>query len=73
MNRRSYFLLQGYVYLLGKLTLEDVHCTVLVVHESVEGHYDVASVYEKNVAGNNQHEMKGFYCRPIFLYFVNHC
>ncbi len=71
MNRRSYFLLQGYVYLLGKLTVEDVHCTV--VHEFVEGHNDVASVHEKNVAGNNQHELKGFHCRPIFFYFVNHC
>jgi hypothetical protein len=65
MNRRYYFL-QGFVYLLGKLTVEDVHCAVVVVHESVEGPYDVASVYEKNVAGNNQHELKGFHCRPIF-------
>ena len=72
MNRRSYLLLQGYVYLLGKLTVY-TQCTVVVVHESVEGHYDVASVCEKNVAGNNQHELKGFHCRPIFFYFVNHC
>ncbi len=39
-------------------TLYIVHCTVVVVHKSVEGHYDVATVYEKNVAGNNQHELK---------------
>ncbi len=73
MNRRSYLLLQGYVYLLGKLTVY-TQCTVVVVHESVEGHYDVASVCEKNVAGNNQYKLKGFSLPTyFFLYFVNHC
>ncbi len=51
-EKKIIFFTAGICLFVGKInrrgcTLYIVHCTVVVVHETVEGHYDVASVYEK--------------------------